>query len=534
VTRFAADAPVAMRVESRRVTEPSSESAFISRARQDVVRGSLWTFLTAVLSTPIGLVANVVLARILGSHGLGRFATYTAIFAVVLAIADLGWNEATVQWLAAATARGDEAERQDLIRRCSGFHLFLSGPACAASVLVLLSGSGLAVAGSAALAVWLMQGLATSAIINTATARNALAAQILLVSATAAQVGVVTAAAITRSPATTWAVQLIILPLGFGLATLRLSRADRGAVLRPKLVLRAPSGFWTYAASACVGGLVSTLVFGRSEVLVLRADGLLADAGIFTVVTGLAGQMTGPLDSLLAPLTPIAAGLVAIDRARARSAFERSLRVTAILGSWAACVLVPLGVVAIRILYGHAFAAACGPFAALGLVSCMQSVLGPFTAFAFATRSAARVLGINLICLAADAAIAISLIPLLGLWGAVAANAVAQVVSLIFMSVLVSRRLELKLREVAATVRLFPIGVGVGAAEALICLRLRGPGELLVIPVVVAGLVALRCVLTILPQLRLTAQDVALISGSRSSRRLRLVLRVLAFARITT
>jgi O-antigen/teichoic acid export membrane protein len=515
------------------VDEGGKEPEYITRARRDVVRGSLWTSVATTLGMPISLAANVLVARSLGTHGLGRFATYTAIFAIVLAVTNLGFSEATVQWLASATARGEETERRELIRRCAGFHLFLSAPASACCAFLLLAGSGPVVAIGGALAVCLMQGLGTSTVINTATARNALTAQLALIAGTAGQIGLVTAAIASHRPGITWAVQLSLMFVGPLLAISGLTPDERSALFRPRLALRGPSGFWTYAASACIGGLVATLVFGRSEVLVLRANGLLAGAGVFTVITGLAGQMTGPLDSLLAPLTPIAAGLVAIDRPRAVRAFERSLRVTAILGTLASCVLVPAGVVGIRVLYGHAFASAPAPFAVLGLVSCLQTVVGAFTAFAFATRSAARVLRINVVCLVVDATIAISLVPILGLWGAVVANCAAQILSLLWMSSLVSRRLGLPVARVVEGLRLFGAGLALGALEAAICVGLRGLAELGVVPIVAVSLVAMRFLLTRFPTLRLTAEDVALILASSSSRKLELFLRVLAYARIT-
>jgi O-antigen/teichoic acid export membrane protein len=504
------------------------QGGYLARVRRDAVHGSLWTFLATVLAAPVGLGANVLLARALGTHGLGRFGTYTAIFAVVLAVTNLGWSEATVQWLASATAREAADERRDLIRRCAGFHVFVSGPTSAACVIWLLAGSGALVAIIAGFSIWVMQALGTSTVINTATARNALAARISIIANTAGQIALVTAALATHRASTTWAAVVVVSFLGPLLATLRLPSDERAALFAPRLVLRAPEGFWVYAFSACVGGLVATLVNGRSEVIVLRANGLLAAAGIFTVITGLAGQMATLLDSTMAPLTPIAAGLMAIDRERAVRVFKRALRITAMLGTFATCVLIPGGILMIRLLYGNAFAGAAGPFAVLALVSSLQTALGPMSAFAFATRSAAQVLKINSVCLAADAALALSLVPLIGLWGAVAANAAAQVMSLVFLTFLVSRRLKLPPTTVVRELQLFAAGLGLGALAAIASLSFHGTATIAILGVIILTLAALRVLIGCFPGMRLTADDMAIVAGAGNSRMLTLLTSLLA------
>jgi O-antigen/teichoic acid export membrane protein len=504
--------------------EEDGDPGYIERARADVIRGSLWTVTTTVLTLPLGLAASVLVARGLGPHGLGLFATYTAVFAIVHTVANLGWSEATVQWLASATARGALDERGDLIRRSAGFHDVFVGPASGVCAFVLLIPSGTVVAVCGFAIAWLTEVLGTSTVIMTASARNATSAQIALIVTTATQIGLVTAALASHRPGITWLVQLGFVFLGPLIAMTRLPSRERKALFRPRLSVRMPSGFSTYAVSACIGALVTALVFGRSEVLVLRANGLLAAAGVFTIVTALAGQMTGPLDSFLAPLTPIAAGLVTIDRQRAIRVFERSLRVSAIMGTLAACVLVPVGVVLVGPLYGNGFASAAPAFLVLGLVSCFQTVLGPLTAFAFATRSAAQLLRINVGCLVADAALAVATIPFIGLSGAVLANATAQMLSLVWMTRLVSRRLELRLGVIVRNLRLFGVGLLLGAAEGVAGLELSGAFQLAMLAVVGAALLSLRMILVTNESLRLTTEDVALIGGGTSSRAVHLVI----------
>jgi O-antigen/teichoic acid export membrane protein len=305
----------------------------------------------------------------------------------------------------------------------------------------------------------------------------------------ASQVILVSALVATENPAAVWTAQLSYPLFGCVIAVMLLPAAERRAIFRPEISVRMPRGFATYAASACATGVVATLVAGRSEVLVLDSHHLLAAAGVFTVVTGLAGQMTAPIDSLFAPLMPIAAGVFAIDADMARRAFRRSLRVSAALGALAMVALVPVGVALIEPIYGSRYHDAGLAFLVLGLVSCSGTVMGPVGAFAFATRSAQLVLRTQLVCLALDAALVFSLVPLIGLWGAVAANVGAQLAALVLLADVVSRRLGVSTATMAEDLGLFWLGSALGTAAGLVCAQLSGNG-LLLTPVAVAIVLA--------------------------------------------
>ena len=498
--------------------EPARLAAesYLTRARADIVRGSLWTATATIVTVPLTFLASVFVARSLGPEGFGRFATYVAVFTIGLTLTNLGWSEATIQWLSAANARGDEVSGSALIRRCAGYHLWVAGPASAATVFFLLASYDTITALAAAAVAWGIQILGTSTVVLTAGARNASSAQIALVATTAAQLGLLTTAVATRDPGLTWTVLLAFLLIGPAIAVAALRPSERKALLRPQFSLRVPEGFLVYALSACAAGLVATLVFGRSEILILRGNGLLGAVGVFTVATGLAGQVTGPVDSLMAPLTPIAAGVYAVDEARACRSFERALRVSAALGTAVACVIVPILVTCVEPLYGTHYSPAVLPFLLLGLVSCLQTALGPVASFAFATRSASKILKANLICLLVDAVLAVSLVPVIGLWGAVVANSVAQIVSLLVVTAVVTRKLGLRLKQIAADVRLFAIGLTLGTGEGLVCAALAGPERLLAPAVVLAGVGCLWLMLWLSPPLRFAADDLALVArGSK-------------------
>jgi O-antigen/teichoic acid export membrane protein len=262
-------------------------------------------------------------------------------------------------------------------------------------------------------------------------------------------------------------------------------------------------------------------------VIVLRADGYVVAAGIFTVITGIAGQMTGLLDSALGPLTAIAAGVVAVDPDRGKRMFARSFAVSSTLGAFFVCVFVPVAILFLNVFYAKQYSSATAEFGALALVSGTQTVLGPLNAFAFATRSAAQLLRVNLLCLFFDAAVAFGAIPLLGLWGAVAANAGAQALSLLALVRLVSRRLDYSQRSIILQCRLFGLSVIVSAAEIAGCILIRERALLLMPFIGGLGVIALRFVTWKWPVLAISPEDFAQLGQMSASRKMAGAMRVL-------
>jgi O-antigen/teichoic acid export membrane protein len=435
--------------------------AYQGLLKRDLIRGSLWTLFSASVMVPTAFAANLVLAHQLHPAGLGRLATYVVAFTLVTTVINLGVSDATVQWLAEARALGAFDAEHWLIRRCAGYHSYIEGPIVAGLAFVLLHSAGWPAASIAAAAVWLTQIAGTSSVILTATARNAVVAKLTLATAMAVQVVIVSAAVARHSASFTYAAQLTAASLAPAACLFAISRGERQGVMRPTLRGRNPPGFNRYGVSACAGGLVSGLVFGRSELFVLQANGRLLAAGLFAVATGISSQITIPMDALMGPMVPTAAGLVAAAPGRALPVLQRALRISSLLGALTAAVVVPAGYVLIPYAFGSSFTAAQGGFVALALASCLQSVIVPVSAFAFATRSAAAVLRADLACLILDAVLAFSLIPMIGLAGAVTASASAQILSLLLLVRVVVRRMNISVIDVVSATRSFwwgPIG----------------------------------------------------------------------------
>ena len=503
-----------------------SEGGGVAR---DMVRGSLWTLVANVTGVPLGFLVNLVVARALEPSGLGALATYAALASVAVTVINLGISQSTVQWIAEMRSRDIETERVHLIRNCVGYHAFVEGPAVAVILVFILRAANPWILVTGVLAILATQALGTSSVVLTATARNAAAAKLSMIAGLALQAATIVVALLTRSASTTYTAQLVAGVLGPALCLLVLRTEERRAFLHPLLFSRLPRGFLRYGLSACGASLVGTLVYGRSEIFVLQAHGLRVASGLFALATGLAGQITVPMDSAMGPLLPTAAGFLAAAPARTTEAAARALRVTSVLASLTLAAAVPFVFVAIPLLFGAKYEQARGPFVVLGIVSCLGSVAVPLSMFIFATRNAGSMLRINLACLAVDAALAIGLVPVLGLWGAVTANASAQLLSFGLLSFVAVKRVGIAAD--SAVEACLPLTLGFAASALSLAaaevVGLSGIGALVISPLI--GTVAIALGLRFLPSLRISAAEGALVESSLHPR-LRLIFRALASA----
>ncbi len=430
------------------------------------MRGSWWTAVQAALGLPLAFAVNLVVARTLGPHGFGLVASYTAVYAIGLIVLNGGVSDATLQWGAAAHARGERSALLDLCRRCAGYHVFVEGPLGALGAVILLHRESVAVQVVGALAVGATMVIGTNTVLLSAMGRNAVLAKVAIAVGLATQLAVVTAAVGSHAAGPTWVARIAVAVLS-PIGALALAPSDiRRASLHPLPPHHWPDGFARYAARVLVVTLVQELVFARTELLVLDAYGDVAAAGVFALAAGLAAQITAPVDAMLGPLIPAAAGLVAIDRERASAAVLRGIR----LSSLATVPVVALGVPVVAVLvpsvYGGRFALTAALFVSLGAVSCLQSVLHPMIAFVGALRRPLLSLGVNTAALVVDLVLVVALVPALGAVGAVVGNSAGQLVALAAPAFILRRYLQLPVRAAARTLTPF---VGVLVWVIVVC-----------------------------------------------------------------
>ncbi len=385
-------------------------------------RGFVWTVVSLVVSTPVAFGVNALVARVLGVADYGRLALLTMVLGVAAMVANFGVSDGTIQWGAAAHARGERSTVDLLLRKSLGFHLLVQVPPLLLVIAVMARGESPLIIGSLALGVVLPAALGSAALSISIENRSAAGAKTSLAIGLIAQTAVVCVAVLGHSAPGIWAARSVagslLLPLNF----LLLDRARRRVALRPMLPRTQPDGFWRYCSYATASGLVSTLVTSRSEVILLSGFGHAGVAGVFALGFGLAQQITSPVDALAGPLLPAVTGLVAVQSDRAGQAMLRIARVGSLLGSVVAMTIVPAVYRLIPLVYGGDYSMAGVAFVALGLASCAQSVINPLYAFTRARRRSDLVVKIGLLALAVDVAVAVALIPRWPLLGACAAN----------------------------------------------------------------------------------------------------------------
>jgi O-antigen/teichoic acid export membrane protein len=439
----------------------NSSRLTVAELQRRAIAGSLWTALHVIVYLPVAFVANAIIARALGVTAYGHLAFLTVAIALAIPFSNLGFSTAVIQRGSSAEASGRRHEADDLLRRSFGFYLTVELPILVFIVAALTRGDPwweVSAVGAAVLSTCLFSAAALSITIEN---RTAAAAKLSIGLNLVVQIATVCTALLTASASAVWAVRTLIPALGLALNLLLLGRDRRQAVLTFRLPRALGRSFWRFALLSWVAGLVALLVFSRSEIFLLEAYDQPEALGLFALAFGLSAQITAPADALIHPLLPAVAGIVASWPERAREAFERSTRVTALVCGAIAAVIVPTLVFAIPVIYGQGFHSASWLLIPLALVSTFQSANNPVNAFINARERAGLRLKAYLVALLFDIAIATALIPKIGAWGAVAAAVAGQLIAIGWLAAA-----EPFLRElgVVGTVRLyraFLIGVAV-------------------------------------------------------------------------
>ena len=444
--------------------EAERHAAERARLQTDAVGGSFWITVSVLLGLPLAAVSNAVIAHQLGARSYGTLAIYTLVFGVATALINAGISDATVQWIATHQARDERSEVTDAIRRCSGFHLLIEAPLFAVLAGVLLRDAGVATMAVGAASAAAIEIVGTGTVVMSGAGLNALGARISLAATVAGQTAIIAVAAQSPVASSVFVGRLALGLVGPVLALFLIPQVFRSAVLRPLLPRRWPAGFLPFALRTCASGVVASLVFGRPELLLFDAYGHGEQAGLFALATGVAGLITAPIDSLLGPLLPAAAGLLAMSPGRAGSALLRGLRTSTMLAGLVAALGIPLVAPLLPSIYGGSFSDAKVAFVTLATVSCIQSVNHPVQAFLMGSRRTGLLLRVALVSLVVDAAVAAIAIPLLGVMGGVLASSVAQLGTLVVVARRIGALLGLSVTDQLGAVSYFVDATIAGAA----------------------------------------------------------------------
>lgn len=429
------------------------------RELQDrALRGSLWTLVSMGVTLPLSVVANAVTARVLGPLEYGQLAFLLAALGIALPLTEFGFGQALAQWGVSSEMKADAATTDLLLRSRNGFALAVQLPLLwAGSLLVLraepawvqavfLVTTLVVVAGGGAQAALLIQN------------RTEAMAKITMLVAIAIQFGVVAAALETEDASGVWSARLVLSALTPVCAVAILSSRMRRVAFRPRLPKGLPSGFWRFALLSWVAVASALLVYSRSEIFILRLYDQAVELGLFAVAFGLSQQLTLPLVSLLAPLFPAGAGLISGHPEHVRDGFLRATRYFALVAG-GLLSLVPAVFFVTPVAFGNEFSRSALLFVPLAVASTLQAATSPFTILAFARRRGGVLAGAFAGALAVDVVAAVVLVAFYGAWGAVVANILGQVTSIV---ILARRELTLQgtsMKELVRDLRPWALGV---------------------------------------------------------------------------
>lgn len=416
-----------------------------------------------MLALPLAIGVSVVLARTLGPEGFARFALLSFVVPLLFTATDLGVSQAAMREASRSFAGGDLERTRALLSKTLGWNL-LRFPILCPLTLLLVDGSATASSALAAYLVFALGSAGTNLALN-AENRVAVMAKVALVQAVAAAAASVGSAVAGASPETVFALSLASGAVAAPLWLLATNPELRGAALRPRLPFGLGRDFWRYGVSTLVVSLLTLLVFSRSEVVLLDLFEEQQALAVFALAYGLAQRLTTPVDTLLGPLVPALAALDAAHPERLRAGFERALRLAA-----AAVALLTAAAVAglaflAPFLFGPEYEDVGLAFAALAGISLLQSAAQPYTALVYAVgrpQIALRALGVALVV---DVVVAVLLIPPLGLWGAIVANAAGALTAIVLAARAVAGKGSVRLAGIAAP-RLVLVAVLAAALSA--------------------------------------------------------------------
>ncbi|MDC5697698.1 lipopolysaccharide biosynthesis protein [Intrasporangium calvum] len=478
--------------------------------------GVRWTAVHTVVSVGLGFGVNILLARILGVVDYGRVAYLTTVITIAGVIAELGLGMAVVQFGTKAHAVGQTEVVRSILSRSQGFRLLLIAPVVSLTVLLVVRVDPLLMALAIGFGIWLKAALSGTPAALTIENKTAQLAKNAMLVNLLTQVGVVIAALTSQDADTVWISRVTVGALGVVLALPYVSRSYRRAVLHPALPRGFPAGFWRYAVPAGVASILGNLIVSRTEVAFLTWSGDTASAGLFALAFGVAVHLFSPAQALVGPLIPAISGLREVDRAAVSRALRRTMRASATLTALlVAGGLAPLAIL-LEPIYGAQFAAAAPVLVALGLGAGVATAGAPLFAFIQARLAGGAVLKLNLLAVIVNLTLILTLLPLLGLWGAVIANLAGLLVRNLLLLVTEARDAQVPLS--TALVDMAPLLVGSAACLLVYGITRTAPFGLVGSAAVaaIAGLLAYTIGLRLL-HLGLAATDEAAIEAGVSA-----------------
>lgn len=415
--------------------EPEPQRPHLSggELQRRAISGSIWTAIAAIVSVPLAFLCNAVVARLLGPSEYGKLAFLTLALGVVVMISNLGVSDGVIQWGAAAEARGNRKAADKLLRKSLGYHVIIQLPILMLAVFVLAWDFPLWVKAALVVSVAVPAAFGSSSLAISIENKTAAGARLVMGTNVILQISLVSAAVITHSAPAVWATRAVASSCLMPLNLILLDKRRRRVVVRLAPPRQFPPGFWRYSTQICLASVLGVLVFSRSEIFLLQALASPEALGLFALAFGIAAQITAPVDALLGPLIPSVAGLLSSAAASATRAVERAMRFAALLSGGIVALALPPLYFLLPLIYGSEYRSAAALVVPLVAASCLQSCVSPVIAFLNARRRSGLIVRVYGIALVVGIAVAVAVIPPLGVWGAVISNVAGQVTAIVML-----------------------------------------------------------------------------------------------------
>lgn len=427
------------------------------------VKGASWTLIHTLVSLPLGFLVNILIARTLGVVDFGRLAYLTSIMAIAQSIMAAGVVSGLIQFGSKAHAAGRTDSVQQLLSGVQAIRLATVVPVLSLVIVSVADIGPWMIALAVVFGIILPTALASAPDTLTLENKTARNAQVAMVVNILSQVAVVAAVLVIGTADSVWVARLIAGSMAFILAAFYVLPAYRHAILRPRFH-RMPSGFWRFSIPAGIAAALATMVNSRVEVVVLTGMSELEAAGVFALAFGLATHLFAPAGALVGPLVPAVSGLREVAPDSVSAAFTRTVRAASTAIGAIVGLLIPSLALLVPVIYGDEFVNVPPVLVALGVGGGLMVIVGPLNAFASARLRGTWLLTVNLVSLAVALVLMFTLIPILGVWGAVIANAAACLTQ--FISFLVGEARNLRIRAGAVIHSLLPYVVGASVTVA--------------------------------------------------------------------
>ncbi|KRE37606.1 hypothetical protein ASG73_08065 [Janibacter sp. Soil728] len=387
---------------------------------EGLISGTAWTAIHVVVSVPIAFLVNVVVARSLGVVDYGRLAILTMVLALATAAASLGVGAALMQFVTKASEAARHRDVARLVSGAQGYNLLVAAPVVSLVVLLVVDVPWPFLLLAVVFGIFGPALLQVGPILLATEHRSDRAAQIALVSNLVIQGTVVMTVLLHPTSSAVWIARVVATGALMVLPVLALSPRLRRAATRPGSPWSLPAAFWAFAVPTGLAALVSQLVTDRVQVFFLEWLEDSVAVGLFALAFGLAAQILAPVQAAVGPLLPAFAALRERGNEQARVGLLRVTRVSAVATGGVLSLGLPPLAALIPWIYGQPFEPSADYFVVMACAAGFVVVGSASYASLMARLRGGTYLRVNLLALVVMVSVALTTIPLLGAWGAVA------------------------------------------------------------------------------------------------------------------